>query len=639
MIRPTSVPERILRPLMVIVLMLATVVIVSCGGGDSEVTTPTGGDGATEEDFFDSARLLDGALQVFADAAENATGQPVPDSYAALDAAATWLEGQPGVDGVALDDSSYLHIDFASGLYQLLYLDFKREDGTSLNRGGGGGTGAMATFPAKTGDCDGVLDNSRILFYTAVTSDFGINLADQLAVKEQMEAAQLGLEVTIMRDSQCTPDLFASFGQYGLVFIDSHGSRNGTLTGSSIHVPDGAESVGLSTFLALAREQVGVANVDRLLRGDLFLGRSIPVNLDSSEWFGGLEGFQPGEYEIWVSSSFVRHMGSLAGTIVFNGSCFSGMTSPTDEYPDPIGAAYLSRSPLAYYGWTRDDGSSRTVDSRVCEEAKQNYIDNMLDGYCTGEASRREDGTVFVSIPRPRKFGSFLKIYGDSTSHYEGLCDLEEFTDSRDNQVYATACIDGKVWMAENLRWSGAGVSFNNATANDATMGRMYTGQEVSGGQSTAGGNSVQGICPQGWHVPSRDEVLALIEAAGGSGGGRHLASRTAWPSYTSPTDALGFHMVPTGYGIIDDFAQDENDEVGQEWFSPTYPNIIGQSFFWTGERSSFNGQPAGYMYFLSTVVSENSGFYLGISSDLEGIDDPGAETQLPCRCVKDDPE
>lgn len=644
MIRRKAESARTRRPLFPIALfpsaLLLALLVASCGGGDSGVTNPPGDSPATEAEFFDSARLLDGALNAFAAAADSgSTGDPVVDSHAALQAAAAWLEGQAGVAGVALNDSSYLQIHFASGLDHLLTLDFKDAEGISLNRGAGAGAASLTRFQSKAGDCDGLLENTSVLFYTAVTEDFGIRLADQLALKEQIETAPLGLTVTLLRDGQCTPDVFATFGQYGLVFIDSHGSQAGTLTGSRIVVPDGAEAVGLTDFLALAREQIGAANVDLLRRGELFLGRSIPVNLDSSDWFGGVESIEPGEYEVWVSSAFVRHLGSLAGTVVFNGSCYSGMTSPTDKYPDPIGAAYLSRSPRTYYGWTRTDGSSRTVDSQVCKDSQQNFIDRMIDLDCTGEACRREDGTAFVSIPRPRQFGTYLAVYGDSTSHYEGPCAPEDLVDSRDGQIYATTCIEGKIWTAENLRWSGAGVSFDGASANDATMGRMYTGLEVAGGQSTEGGNVVQGICPQGWHVPSREEVLALFDAIAVPGGGRHLASTTAWPAFTQATDALGFGMVPTGYGVFDDFAQDENDDVGQEWFSPTYPDIVGQSFFWTGERVPYNGEPAGYLYFYSNVLSVSSGFYVGMNSDLEGISDPGAALQLPCRCVKDDEE
>lgn len=82
--------------------------------------------------------------------------------------------------------------------------------------------------------------------------------------------------------------------------------------------------------------------------------------------------------------------------------------------------------------------------------------------------------------------------------------------------VYPTLRIGGRLWMAGNLRcqpasltqevdyWypqSGFGVS--------SGCGLLYTCTAAQGGE-TADTTPVQGICPDGWHIPDTEELAAL---------------------------------------------------------------------------------------------------------------------------------
>ena len=79
----------------------------------------------------------------------------------------------------------------------------------------------------------------------------------------------------------------------------------------------------------------------------------------------------------------------------------------------------------------------------------------------------------------------------------------------------------------------------------------------------------VQGICPNGWHLPTKGEFETLISKVGTSStAGRMLKSSSEWQSGTkgeyygggNGKDEYGFTAYPTGYryvnGVI--YAEDE---------------------------------------------------------------------------------
>lgn len=98
----------------------------------------------------------------------------------------------------------------------------------------------------------------------------------------------------------------------------------------------------------------------------------------------------------------------------------------------------------------------------------------------------------------------------------------DNFLDSRDGQVYPTVQIGNQCWMAKNLNigtvvnWgtedqTNNGVfekfCYDNIPANCDEYGGMYHWGEVMQYITINGG---QGICPEGWHVPTDDEFCTL---------------------------------------------------------------------------------------------------------------------------------
>ncbi|MFO7874209.1 MAG: fibrobacter succinogenes major paralogous domain-containing protein, partial [Bacteroidales bacterium] len=88
-----------------------------------------------------------------------------------------------------------------------------------------------------------------------------------------------------------------------------------------------------------------------------------------------------------------------------------------------------------------------------------------------------------------------------------------------DGNFYKSVIIDDQEWMAENLRTTrdadGYDITrycYNNNTTNCELYGGLYTWEIVMNGENSSSSNpsDVQGICPDGWHVPSHHEWTQL---------------------------------------------------------------------------------------------------------------------------------
>jgi uncharacterized protein (TIGR02145 family) len=131
-----------------------------------------------------------------------------------------------------------------------------------------------------------------------------------------------------------------------------------------------------------------------------------------------------------------------------------------------------------------------------------------------------------------------------------------QFCDERDGKIYkkVTITIDGysKTWMAENLNYAATDSRcYENNDSNCDTYGRLYNWATAmdNAASSDATPSGVQGVCPDGWHLPSDAEWTALTTAVGTDPGKKLKASNTLWTTNTG-TDDYGFSALPGGCGV-----------------------------------------------------------------------------------------
>lgn len=133
------------------------------------------------------------------------------------------------------------------------------------------------------------------------------------------------------------------------------------------------------------------------------------------------------------------------------------------------------------------------------------------------------------------------------------------YTDTRDDHEYKTVTIGDRTWFAENIQYSAS--SFYSKVHTDGEQ-RVYYGGE--------------GVCPEGWRLPSRADFEDLIARAtcGGTGDPSKVLRSTTWDG----TDELGFSVVPTG-----------NCGSSDCWNPDKY------TAFWTADLLSFIGSTKTY--------------------------------------------
>ena len=196
-----------------------------------------------------------------------------------------------------------------------------------------------------------------------------------------------------------------------------------------------------------------------------------------------------------------------------------------------------------------------------------------------------------------------------------------------DGNVYNTVLIGNQVWMRENLRTTkyangttiplGTTSSYdvayryypNGDSANVSDYGYLYNWAAVMKGASSSNANpsGVQGICPDGWHVPSDAEWTELTNyvssqsqyvcGSSTSNIAKALASETGWNSSTHNCDvgnnpiannATGFSARPAGY------------------YYGNYNSFGHLAYFWSATQDPSNDAYNRSLYYNGAYVDRN---------------------------------
>jgi len=185
-----------------------------------------------------------------------------------------------------------------------------------------------------------------------------------------------------------------------------------------------------------------------------------------------------------------------------------------------------------------------------------------------------------------------------------------------DGNTYPTILIGLQCWFKENLKVSknptGIEITrycYGGNSSNCSSYGGLYTWTTIMNGatESNMIPSGVQGICPDGWHLPSDAEWIQLEEYLGmcsgisegcsgatgyrGTNEGHKLKSTTDWTGGVNGSNSSGFTALPAGRLLSGNFQNlgyqanfytttEDSDNVWTRMITahPTYTNFIARS-------------------------------------------------------------
>jgi uncharacterized protein (TIGR02145 family) len=188
----------------------------------------------------------------------------------------------------------------------------------------------------------------------------------------------------------------------------------------------------------------------------------------------------------------------------------------------------------------------QVMDKLACGEEEDAELYIPSEKYCS------KDGEV-KDLARCGAEGTTGNLYNPELT----ICDI------RDYNLYNYTTIGDQVWTATDMKYSGQSGSSVGTTNNQFSSARYYNWSEAMGLASTYQtsiwndndeGEGIQGVCPNGWHIPSLTEVNALRAYLGktyegcenGEGECGQALKALGWDE---GTDEYGFTATNTGYG------------------------------------------------------------------------------------------
>ena len=239
-----------------------------------------------------------------------------------------------------------------------------------------------------------------------------------------------------------------------------------------------------------------------------------------------------------------------------------------------------------------------------------------------GESSQSGEGGEGGGESSEGGFGNSSTVELSSSSVAENFCEPGSYDpdthlcDARDGQLYETVQIGSQTWMKENLNFDYkiGGVSYGSYCYKDepdscAKYGKLYTWAAAMDSAVTNCGygadcavdtGMVQGVCPDGWHLPSQAEWDTLVTAVGGiSTAGTALRTETGWykdaaaTTLVPATNSSGFSALPSG----------QKTEKG------VYSQVPYTAYIWSSSELEKNVEAGAYsMTMFSTSASASAG-------------------------------
>ena len=256
------------------------------------------------------------------------------------------------------------------------------------------------------------------------------------------------------------------------------------------------------------------------------------------------------------------------------------------------------------------DGGSNVIARGVCWSTSTNPTINdnhTVDGSLTGQFSSNISGLTEGTIYYLRAYATNIAgtSYGDKLKFTSLYSPVECGNPlSYGGQIYSTVQIGQQCWFKENLNigiqindnldQTDNGViekyCYNNLETNCNVYGGLYQWNEVMDYVTT---DEAQGICPDGWHLPSNNEWTALSNYLGSVfvvGGFLKEAGFDHWLApNTGATNSSGFTSLPAGL-------------YEKQYSIFTYRNTFAH--FWTSSQYDIANAKAWYQQYDSKRIS-----------------------------------
>ena len=351
-----------------------------------------------------------------------------------------------------------------------------------------------------------------------------------------------------------TADNAAGCGPVSTEIKITVGKKNLTVSGTKTKVYDG-------TPLTINYNEL---TYDGLIDGDVFTAGTVTT-----------DGYKVGTY-VCNAGSFNRELADLTATVsgflpaevTANYAVTFNVTLTIDKRPLEITANSATKeydaTPLKDDGYTftnstslasTDEATVTVTGEQLCNGSSLNTVGNVVITH----TSDNEDVTDCYTITKKTGTLTVTPLTCPASVSYQGY-------------TYPTVQIGNQCWLAENLRADG-GVAYKGDNDNMTKFGYLYDWTAALSSNGTVEtdpclGNYVQGICPDGWGIPTAADFNTLQNTASSMKDIRSDNTQYWLPSYVGDNT--------TGF-----------DERGGGFYNSAtarYEELLTAAYFWTSE-------------------------------------------------------
>ena len=335
-------------------------------------------------------------------------------------------------------------------------------------------------------------------------------------------------------------------------------------------------------------------------------------------------------------------LGDSQSVIIPGISVLNGKSSFPTVITHPI--SNIGTTSATFSGNVTSDGNSPVTARGVCWSTSPSpTIDDSLTTNGNGLGSFSSNVTGLTG-----GFTYYMRAYatndiGTAYGHEESFTTDDLFTNCGsvtdvEGNVYKTVVIGSQCWLRENLRTTkyadGTSIDYGDASTSDSdpyyyypgssednvpTYGLLYNWPAVMGGENSSEDNpsGVQGVCPNGWHLPSVAEWNQLSDYVSSQSAyycdnnhefiAKAFAATSGWEENADPcavgnnlsaNNATGLTILPAGF--LDD--------------GGSYLEFSTMTILWSATEYNASSGSCSYLGWYDAMLND----YLGLGKNID---------------------